>query len=94
MNILVSRVFCFQGWSSESSCNSPALKLSDEVGRIAASGEARENFTFRIEYLLLIIMGLLLIALASCYIFFRCVFDLGRVKDAGFRSGAPSYLKK
>jgi murein DD-endopeptidase MepM/ murein hydrolase activator NlpD len=58
---------------------------------MAASGEARENFTLRIEHLLLIIMGLLLITLASCYIFFSAVVSgLGGGKDAGFRSGAPT----
>jgi len=68
-----------------------ALKLGGEVGRIAASGEARENFTISIEHLLLIIMGLLLITLASCYIFFSAVVSgLGGGKDVGFRSGAPT----
>jgi murein DD-endopeptidase MepM/ murein hydrolase activator NlpD len=58
---------------------------------MATSGEAGENFTIRIEHLLLILMGFLLIALASCYILFSAVVSgLGGVKDAGFRSGAPT----
>ena len=62
-----------------------------KISQLASSGKERENFAFRIEHVLVIIVGLIFVALLSCFLIFSSVISgLGNGKNQGFRSGAPT----
>lgn len=66
-------------------------RMGAKIWRLASSGEERDNFALKIEHLLLIAAGLLLVALVSCFLIFSFVVGgLGGSGNSGFRSGPPT----